>query len=58
MKKWLVRITLAVAFPFILLWAFFAELIRGIRSAFWYAWADVRIECDSFRDLWKNAPDA
>lgn len=45
------KAALILALPFILGWAFFAELFRGIKSAFWYARQEVRIEYDSFRKL-------
>jgi len=53
--KWFVRSALVAALPFILLWAFSAELFRGIKSAFWYAWQETRIECDQFRQLWRSS---
>ena len=49
---------LLFALPFVLGWAFISELFRGIRSAFWYAWQDVRIEYYSFTKLWNDAPYA
>lgn len=53
--KWFVRAVLVGALPFILGWAFFSELYRGVRSAFWYATQEVRIEFDVFRQLWRKA---
>lgn len=53
--KWFVRSALILALPFILAWAFCSTLVREIKSAFWYAWQEVRIECESFRNLWERA---
>jgi hypothetical protein len=50
-----VRSVLILILPFILGWAFFAELFRGIKNAFQYAWLEVRIEYDSFRKLLREA---
>lgn len=49
---------LLLALPFVLAWSFISELFRGVRSAFWYAWQDVRIEYHSFTKLWDDAPYA
>jgi len=35
--------------PFVLIYAAAAELLRGIASAFRYAWLEVRIEIDEYR---------
>ena len=53
--KYFVRSALIGALPFILAWAFCSTLIREVKGAFWYAWQEVRIECDSFRKLWERA---
>ena len=49
-----VRSTLTIALPFVLIWAFVAELWRGLGSAFRYAWLEVRINVASYRDLMKR----
>jgi hypothetical protein len=60
MRVWFIRSMLLLALPFVLVWSFISELIselfRGMRSAFWYAWQDVRIEYHSFTKLWDDAP--
>jgi hypothetical protein len=45
---------LVIALPSILAVAFLQALYREIKSAFWYAWQEVRIECASFRKLYKE----
>ena len=57
MKTTLIRSALLLFLPFILGWAFFAELFREVRSGFWYACQEVRIEYDSFVKLWRDARD-
>lgn len=51
MMKVFVRSSLTIALPFILIWAFVAELWRGLRSAFRFAWLEVRANIASYRDL-------
>jgi hypothetical protein len=53
-KHMFVRSTLTIALPFVLIWAFVAELRRGLGSAFRYAWLEVRINVASYRDLMKR----
>jgi hypothetical protein len=48
-KQIFVRGSLTIGLPFILLYAFIAELFRGIRKAFLYAWIEVRINVDAYR---------
>ena len=50
-KRFFIRSSLTVALPFVLAWAFVAELSRGLRSAFRYAWLEVRANIESYRDL-------
>jgi hypothetical protein len=50
-KQIFVRSSLTVALPFVLIWAFVAELWRGLGSAFRYAWLEVRANVASYRDL-------
>jgi hypothetical protein len=44
-----VRTIVTIVMPLILLYAFFAELLRGFRSAFVYAWLEVRCEWASYK---------
>jgi hypothetical protein len=48
-KQVFIRTVVTVALPFILIWAFSAELWQGIKSAFYYAWLEVQIGCDDYR---------
>ena len=48
-KQIFVRSALTIALPFILIWSFFATLFAEMKSAFWYAWSDVRGDFDSYR---------
>lgn len=48
-KQIFVRTGITVALPFILIWVFAAELWRSIRTAFFYAWLEVRINFDAYR---------
>jgi hypothetical protein len=42
MGRRFVRTALTMGLPLILIWAFVAELWRGLRSAFRFAWLEVR----------------
>jgi hypothetical protein len=44
-----VRTMITVGLPFILIWAFCAELWSGIRAAFFYAWCEVCINFDQYK---------
>jgi len=55
MKTFFVRTALCIALPFLLPWAFVSRFFQDIRSAFWYAWQEVRIEADIFSQLWDDA---
>ena len=50
-KQIFIRSSLTVALPFVLAWAFAAELWRGLRSAFRYAWLEVYANVESYRDF-------
>jgi hypothetical protein len=50
-KQIFIRSSITIALPFVLIWAFAEELWRGIRSAFWHAWLEVRANLASYRDL-------
>jgi len=50
-KQIFVRSWITIALPFILIWAFAEELWRGLRSAFRFAWLEVRANIASYRDL-------
>ncbi len=53
-KQIFIRSSLTIALPFVLIWAFVAELLRGLGSAFRYAWLEVRANVESYRDLMKR----
>jgi hypothetical protein len=50
-KQIFIRSSLTIGLPFVLVWAFVAELWRGMRSAFRLAWLEVRANLASYRDL-------
>jgi hypothetical protein len=50
-KQIFIRSSLTIALPFVLIWAFAAELWAGIRLAFRHAWLEVRANMASYRDL-------
>ncbi|MBT1509340.1 hypothetical protein KIP88_02400 [Bradyrhizobium sp. SRL28] len=43
-----IRSLLTVGLPFILIWAFVAELWRELRSAFRHAWLEVRANLEAY----------
>jgi ABC-type arginine/histidine transport system permease subunit len=45
-----VRSALTIGLPLILIWAFVEELWRGIRSAFRFAWLEVRMNIAAYRE--------
>jgi hypothetical protein len=49
-----VRSSLTLALPFVLVWAYFGEILHGIRSGFHDAWLQVRIEFASYREQMKR----
>jgi hypothetical protein len=49
-KQILVRSLLTLGLPLILIWAFTEELWRGIRSAFRFAWLEVRANLAAYRN--------
>ncbi|MGY3130076.1 hypothetical protein ACVWZM_000758 [Bradyrhizobium sp. USDA 4501] len=49
-RKFFYRSVLTAALPLILLWAFFAELLHGMRRAVLYAWLEVRNNVIAYRD--------
>jgi hypothetical protein len=53
-KQMFVRSVLTIALPLILIWAFADELWRGIRSAFRFAWLEVRANLAAYRDQMKQ----
>ena len=53
-KQIFIRSSLTIALPFVLIWAFAAELWCGLGSAFRYAWLEVRANVESYRDLMKR----
>jgi hypothetical protein len=53
-KQMFVRSVLTIALPLILIWAFADELWRGIRSAFRFAWLEVRANLAAYRDQMKR----
>jgi hypothetical protein len=50
-KQIFIRSSLTIGLPFVLVWAFAAELWRGMRSAFRFAWLEVRANLASYREL-------
>lgn len=48
-----VRIFILITMPFLLSLAFVSTFIRGVRSAFYYAYLDVRIEIDDAKKYWR-----
>jgi hypothetical protein len=48
-KRIFIRSTLTAVLPIILVWTFFETLRREIKSAFRYAWLDVRIDIEDYR---------
>jgi hypothetical protein len=50
-KRIFARSSLTIALPFVLIWAFAAELCGGIRFALRQAWLEVRSNLASYRDL-------
>jgi hypothetical protein len=49
-KRMFVRSALTIGLPLILIWAFVEELWRGIRSAFRFAWLEVRMNIAAYRE--------
>jgi hypothetical protein len=49
-KQFYVRTLITVGLPLILVGAFTVELFRGIKSAFRFAWLDVQINFDSYKE--------
>jgi hypothetical protein len=49
-KRMFVRSAITMALPLILIWAFTEELWRGIRSAFRFAWLEVRSNIAAYRN--------
>jgi hypothetical protein len=50
-KQIVIRSTLTMALPSVLIWVFVAELCRGLGSAFRYAWLEVRANIAAYRDF-------
>jgi hypothetical protein len=44
-----IRSALTVSLPLVLIWAFAEELWRGLRSAFRFAWLEVRANIAAYR---------
>jgi hypothetical protein len=47
-KQIFIRSSLTVALPFILIWAFVAQLAHEMRSAFRFAWLEVRANIEAY----------
>lgn len=50
-KQMFLRSALTASLPFVLLWAFAAELCHEMRHAFRLAWLEVRANIASYREL-------
>lgn len=50
----MVRILIIILWLPVMVWAFIARLLSEVRSAFWFAWNDVRIEHDAMRARWQK----
>lgn len=48
------RRVIVIALPPAIVWAFFSTLVREIRSAFYYAYLEVRICCSDARRDWRG----
>ena len=53
-KQLVIRSSLTVALPFVLIWAVFEVLFREMRAAFRYAWLEIKANIASYRDLMKR----
>jgi hypothetical protein len=51
--SWLRAAIVILWLPVVII-AFFDRLLREVRSAFWFAWNDVRIEHDEMRQRWRS----
>jgi hypothetical protein len=49
-KRIFIRSMLMVSLPLVLIWAFAEELWRGLRSAFRFAWLEVRANIAAYRN--------
>ncbi len=47
------RVAIIILWLPVVLIAFFGTLLREVRSAFWFAWNEVRIEHDEMRKRWR-----
>jgi hypothetical protein len=50
-KQIFIRSALTASLPFVLIWAFVEEMWRGLRSAFRFAWLEVRANIAVYREL-------
>ncbi|MER9829207.1 hypothetical protein NKJ51_12570 [Mesorhizobium sp. M0134] len=50
----MVRLVIVVLYVPVLVYAFVARLISEVRSAFWFAWNEVRIEHSEMRRCWRS----
>ena len=51
MMKPYLRVLLTLSLPFVLAWAYLAELGRGIHDAFRSAWLEVRCNLEAYHRL-------
>jgi len=49
-KQIFLRAALTLALPVILIFAFVGTLLHELRSAFWFAWQEVRLNVEAYRD--------
>jgi hypothetical protein len=50
-KQMFFRSVITIGLPLVLIWVFVEELWRGIRSAFRFAWLEVRANIAVYREL-------
>lgn len=53
-KQIFIRSSLTVALPFILIWAFVETLCRELRSAFRFAWLEVRANIEAYHRMMRQ----
>ena len=49
-----IRTMLTLSLPFVLVWAFTAELLKGLKTAVRFAWLEARRNVESYHRLMEN----